>query len=254
MSLTMGAGPFGHAPAGSFNVEVPREGLIYVEPSLRRIRAVLDGETLLDSRRARMLFEQRRLPRYFFPREDVRWDLVASVSPVDPPEGVAALEGYVGFAFDAMDTWLEEEDEIVGHAPDPYHRIDVRNTSRHVRVSLDGKLLADSSHARVLFETSLPPRWYMPREDVVAELKESDLRTTCAYKGHARYWTVPDAGEDGENLVWSYPEPLPEAEAVRELVAFFNERVDLDIDGERQSRPDGPWSEPGWWREPAPER
>src|ERR687886_1601619 len=190
MSLTMGSGPFGQVPAGRFNVEVPREGITYVEPSPRRIRATLAGETVLDSRRARVLFQHGRLPRYFFPRDDVRFERLQGVTALDPPPEATGLEGHVAFDWRALDAWFEEEDEIVGHAPDPYHRIDVRRTARHVRVSLDGTVLAESRRARVLFETSLPPRWYVPREDVEVELEPSELVTTCAYKGHARYWSA----------------------------------------------------------------
>jgi uncharacterized protein (DUF427 family) len=243
MTLTVGTGPFGHTPAGSFNVEVPREGVTYVEPSPRRIRALLGRETVLDTRRARMVHEQGRLPRYVYPRDDVRLDLVPSAAVL--PAGV---DGHIELDWHAMDAWFEEDDEIIGHAPDPYHRIDVRNTSRRVRVSLDGRPLADSGRARVLFETSLPPRWYLPVEDVVVDLEPSDLRTICAYKGEARYWSVPSAGLLGENLSWSYAEPRPEAAAVVDMVCFFNEQVEIEVDGERQDRPGGPWARPGWWR------
>ena len=106
----------------------------------------------------------------------------------------------------------------------------------------------------MLFETSLPPRWYFPREDVAVELEPSDLVTTCAYKGHAGYWSarLPDGLAD--NIVWTYREPRHDAAPVKDLPAFFNEQVDLDVDGERQPRPGGPWARPGWWRERGPER
>jgi uncharacterized protein (DUF427 family) len=254
MSLTMGTGPLGHVPAGRFNRDIPRQDLLYVEASPRRIRAILDGQVAVDSRRAKLLFEPFSLPRYFVPRDDVRWDLAAGVTPVEPPAGAPGLEDHVAFAFDAMETWLEEEDEIIGHAPDPYHRIDVRSTTRHVRVSLDGHVLAESERTKALFETSLPTRWYFPPEDVVAELLPSDLVTTCAYKGHASYRSVRVGDTLAENLVWTYPDPRREAEPVRDLLAFFNEQVDLDVDGERHSRPGGPWAQPGWWKGRGPNR
>jgi uncharacterized protein (DUF427 family) len=248
MSLTMGTGPFGHVPAGRFNVELDHERVVYSEPSPRRIRALRAGETVLDTRRAAVVHQHGRLARYYYPRDDVRWELLADVEPVSPP-AAAGLDGHVAIPWSAMDKWLEEDDEIVGHAPDPYHRIDVRNSSRPVRVSLDGVLLAESRRARVLFETSLPPRWYLPPEDVVAELEPSDLRTTCAYKGHARYHSVAGA----ENLFWHYDEPRHDALPVKGLLAFFNEQVDLELDGELQPRPGGPWAQPGWWRAERPE-
>jgi uncharacterized protein (DUF427 family) len=153
-----------------------------------------------------------------------------------------------------MDTWLEEDDEIVGHAIDPYHRVDVRDSSRHVRVSLGGEVLADSTRAKVIFETSLPPRWYVPPEDVIAELEPSDLQTTCAYKGVASYRSYAGASAEGENVAWFYPQPLENAARVVDHVAFFDERVDVDVDGKRQPRVSTPWSRPGWWRGPGIER
>jgi uncharacterized protein (DUF427 family) len=254
MSLTMGTGPLGHVPAGRFNRDVPRQDLLYVEASPRRIRALLDGQVVVDSRRAQLLFQPFRLPRYFFPRDDVRWELAGEVTPVEPPADAPGLEDHVAFPFDAMDAWREEEEEIIGHAPDPYHRIDVRSTTRHVRVSLEGQVLAESERTKALFETSLPTRWYFPREDVVAELVPSDLITTCAYKGHAGYRSVRVGDGLVENLAWTYAEPRREAEPVRDLLAFFNEQVDLDVDGERQPRPGGPWAQPGWWKGSGPDR
>jgi uncharacterized protein (DUF427 family) len=124
----------------------------------------------------------------------------------------------------------------------------VRPTSRHLRLSSDGVELADSRRARALFESNLPTRWYLPREDVSAELVPSDLRTTCAYKGVASYFHVRAGERLLENLVWTYPQPRHDAEQVRDLVCFFNEAVDLDVDGEREQRPVTPWARPGWWR------
>ena len=254
MSLTMGTGPFGHAPAGRFNVDVPHDRILYSDPSPRRIRAVLDGRTVLDSRRARMLHEHGRLPRYFVPRDDVRWEDLGDVEPVEPPPEAPALDGHVAFAFDAMDAWYEEDDEVLSHALDPYHRVDVRTTSRHVQISLDVVPLVDTERARVIFETGLPPRWYVPREDVLVELEPSDLRTTCAYKGHARYRSTRVGDRLVENLFWSYAEPLRDAAGVKDLLACFNEQVDIDLDGERQPRPQTPWSAPQWWLRSGPPR
>jgi uncharacterized protein (DUF427 family) len=234
MSLTMGTGPFGHAPAGRFNVEVPHDRILFSDPTPRRIRAVLGGRTVLDSRRARMLHEHARLPRYFVPRDDVRWEDLGDVAPVEPPAGAPELDGHVAFPFDAMDAWFEEDDQVISHAPDPYHRVDVRNTSRHVVVSRDGVPLVDSARARVIFETGLPPRWYVPREDVRVGLEPSDLRTTCAYKGRAGYWSARVGDRLVENLFWSYPDPLHDAAGVKDLLACFNEQVDVDLDGGRQ--------------------
>ena len=253
MSLTMGSGPFGHAPAGRFNVDLAHQSVAYVEPSPRRVRAVLRGETVLDCTRAKMLHRHANLARYFFPREDWRWELLGQLEPVLPPDAAPDLGNHVTFAFADMDAWFEEDDEILGHAIDPYHRVDVRQSSRHVRVSLGGEVLAESARTRLIFETSLPPRWYFPLEDVVADLQASELQTTCAYKGRAIYRSYAAAGPEGENLAWLYRQPFENAAPVADQLAFFDERIDLDVDGERGPRPLTPWAAPGWWRLPGPQ-
>lgn len=248
MTLTMGAGPFGHQPAGRFNIAIPVDDVLFVDPSPRWIRAKRGDETVIDTRRARMLHQHAVLARYFIPRDDVRWDLLEGVEPAEPPAGAPDLEDYVAFAWDDLDAWFEEDEQLISHAIDPYHRVDVRRTSRHVAVSVEGVPLADTTRARVLFETGLPPRWYLPREDVRAQLEPSDLRTACAYKGVASYFSVPTGNDPLENTAWTYPDPRHDASDVRDFICFFNEAVDLDIDGERQERPGTPWGQPGWWR------
>jgi uncharacterized protein (DUF427 family) len=248
MSLTMGTGPFGHRPAGRFNVDISVRDVLFVDPSPRWIRAARGGETVIDSRRAKMLHQHGRLARYFVPRDDVRWDRMGDVQPVEPPADARGLEDHVSFAWDDLDAWFEEDEQLLTHAIDPYHRIDVRRTSRHVVVSAGGHTLADSRRGFALFETGLPTRWYVPPEDVLADLHATDLTTTCAYKGAASYFSVRAGDELLENVAWTYREPRHDAIAVRDHVCFFNEAVDLDVDGERQERPQTPWARPGWWR------
>ncbi len=249
MSLTMGSGPFGHRPAGRFNVEIPLREVLFVEPSPRWIRAARGGETVVDSRRAKLLHQHGALARYFIPREDVRWELLGDVEPVTPPAGAPDLDGHVGFAWDDLDAWFEEDEQLISHAIDPAHRIDVRPTSRHVVVSVGGVVLADTRRARALFESGLPTRWYVPREDVRVELVPSELQTACAYKGVAAYHSVRVGDELLENVAWSYPQPRHDAVPVRDLVCFFDEAVDVELDGERQARPETPWGRRGWWRD-----
>ena len=249
MSLTMGRGPFGHQPAGRFNVDIPSREVLFVDPSPRWIRAARGGETVLDSRRAKMLHQHGRLARYFVPRDDVRWEHLGDVQPVQPPASAPGLEDHVSFAWDDLDAWFEEDEQLLSHAIDPYHRVDVRRTSRHVVVSANGVTLADSRRCLALFETGLPTRWYLPREDVLVDLEPSELRTTCAYKGSASYFSVRTGDELNENIAWTYREPRHDAAPVRDHICFFNEAVELDIDGERQERPMTPWARPGWWRD-----
>lgn len=131
------------------------------------------------------------------------------------------------------------------HPRDPYHRIDVLRTDRHIRVSLDGELLAQTRSAVALFETGLPTRWYIPADDVQAQLQDSDTVTHCPYKGEASYKSVRLAdGSVQDDVIWYYRDPRAEVAAIADRLCFFNERVDLELDGESQERPESPWSRP----------
>jgi uncharacterized protein (DUF427 family) len=272
MTLTVGTGPFGQRPGGTFNFERPRtKGVIWFEESPRRIRARLGGETVVDSRHPKLLHEHGHLPIYYFPQDEVDMNLLvpsdkhttcpykgeasywsvhaggkvaqdAVWSYPHPNADAPPLAGYMAFYWHKMDEWLEEDEPAIVHARDPYHRIDILDTSRPVRVIVNGETVAETTRGRVLYETSLPPRWYIPREDVQMDLlRESDQRTGCAYKGYASYWSMGDE----ENVVWSYAEPLHEADRIKGYLAFFNERVDIEVEGESQERPVTQWS-PGY--------
>jgi uncharacterized protein (DUF427 family) len=149
------------------------------------------------------------------------------------------LADYVILEFNAFE-WREEDEPIVSHPHDPFSRIDVLRSSRHIRVEYDGRLLAESTRPMLLFETLLPVRFYLRREDVVVRLDHSDAATYCAYKGRASYYSVPDGPKD---IAWTYHEPLHDAEPVRDLICFFDERLDVTVDGERRDRPVTPWSD-----------
>lgn len=239
------------------------------EPSERRVRGK-KGETLVvDSRQPVLVWEPgRAVPLYVFPRDDVRtgllrpaatpgtgahsgstlfYDLV--VDGVTEPNAawtfpVAELAGHIAFewferAGVGPDHWYEEEEEIFVHPRDPYARVDALRSSRHVQIEIDGTLVADTRSPVLLFEARLPVRYYIPREDVRLELfAPTGLRTGCPYKGTAEYWSV--AGTNSEapaNVAWSYPDPVPAAAAVKDLIAFYNETVDITVDGERLERP-----------------
>ena len=152
-----------------------------------------------------------------------------------------ALSEYVIVDFGAFDEWCEEDERNLGHPRDPFHRIEIVHSSRSVRVERDGELLAASSRPYLLFEAPLPVRYYLPPEDVSeGVLRPSATRTLCAYKGQASYWSL----ENERDIAWSYPEPLREAAEVTDRIAFFNERVDLVVNGTRLDRPVTPWSRP----------
>jgi uncharacterized protein (DUF427 family) len=163
----------------------------------------------------------------------------AGFRPADPD-----LAGYVVLDFDAFDAWYEEDEPNVAHPRDPFHRIDVLSSSRSVRLELDGQLLAESSRPALLFESMLPMRYYLPREDIRAELTPSSTTTYCAYKGRASYWSATVGGQVIPDVAWTYEEPLHDAAQVRGLIAFFDERIDLTLDGQRRERPVTPWSTP----------
>jgi uncharacterized protein (DUF427 family) len=237
VALTYAAGPLGPQPSGSFNADLRSDGLLYVERSPRWIRGRLGGETVVDSRRAHLLYEHGRLPTFWFPEEDVRVDLLAERVERRPDEPL--LAGLVSVPWHELDEWLEEDERQVGHPRDPYHRIDVRRTSRRVVIAIDGQTVADTRRARVLFEAGLPSRWYIPQDDVAMDLlTPTDKNTVCAYKGTASYWSV--GGED--DVAWTYREPLHDALEVKDHIAFFNERVDITLDGELEERPVTQWS------------
>jgi uncharacterized protein (DUF427 family) len=203
-----------------------------VEPYPRWVRGRLNGETVVDSKRAHLVWDEgKTIPVYAFPADDARLDLI-------PADAISPRGELVHVAFGALDEWLEEEHPQVGHPPDPYKRIDVRPSSRHVRVWIGGQVVAETRRAKALFETGLPVRWYIPREDVRAELEPSDHRTVCAYKGHALHFDV--AGEAA--VAWTYPDPLHDGLPVKDLIAFYDERVDVEVDGELQERPATQWS------------
>jgi uncharacterized protein (DUF427 family) len=187
-----------------------------------------------DSRRTKLLYEPPKvIPVHLFPEEDVRLDLL-------PEEAISRHDdGMVEIAWAAADQWLEEDEELLGHARDPFHRIDALRSSRHIRVLLGDQVLADTTDAVALFETRLPTRWYIQRDEVTAPLeRNTEHRTTCAYKGHATHWDI--AGERA--IAWSYELPLNDAMPVRSMICFYNERVDIEVDGELQPRPQTQWS------------
>jgi len=253
---------------------------VTLEHSPRRVRVKFNGETVADSTDAHLLFETRHVPVYYFPRADVRMDLMTPTDHhtfcpykgtasywslkagdrvaenavwgyPDPFEEVAALKDFVAFYWNRVDAWYEEDEEIFVHARDPYKRVDVVQSSRPVRVIVGGETVAETRRARFLFETRLPTRYYIPPEDVRMDLLlPSDKTTACPYKGRARYYSVKVGDKLFEDLVWSYPDPIPECAKIEGYLCFFNEQVDeIRVDGMAVPRPLTPWSRD--WKERA---
>jgi uncharacterized protein (DUF427 family) len=252
------------------------------EPTDKRIRAGVDGRTVIDSTRAVLVWEPKRIvPSYAVPAEDIDADMEdAERTGAEPPSDLPRLgdrpiydpsipfsvhtaegepvtirsgdreaagfrlrdeqlDGYVIVDFAGFDEWYEEDERNFGHPRDPFHRIDIVHSSRHVRVEIDGETVAESSTPIMLFEPPLPPRFYLAPEDVRTDLlSPSDKRTYCAYKGQASYLSLPGA----DDVAWTYVEPLREAAEVTGRIAFFNERADIVVDGEPLQRPVTPWS------------
>jgi uncharacterized protein (DUF427 family) len=239
------------------------------ELSPRRVRVELAGETVASSRQAMLFRERGRTPLYYFPRADVRMDLLTPIDEIvdDPNKGGAryfdvAAGGrvaeraayiytephaqwperpdYVAFVWDRMDHWYEENTEVFKHARDPYHRVDAMPGDRHVRIVVSGQTVAETHRPHVLFETNHPVRYYIPAEDIRMDLMEATpLHSVCPYKGQASYWKLKDGDQE---IAWAYLDPIAECPRIKGLVAFYNERVDeVWVDGELEPKPAHRW-------------
>jgi uncharacterized protein (DUF427 family) len=206
-----------------------------IETSAKRVRAYLGGEVVADTIHPRLVWEKPYYPTYYLPAEDVRIDLLKGIPDAikrfdDSP--VEELRDLVRLDWDAMDAWFEEDEEVFVHPRSPYTRVDILPSSRHVRVDVDGITIAESTSPRILFETGPPVRYYLSKMHVRMDLlTPTDTVTRCPYKGQARYWSVRIGDEVHEDLAWSYPTPLPESERIAGMIAFYNDRVDLYVDG-----------------------
>lgn len=274
MGLTSGSGPFGARPSGRFNFtpDPPTGSVLFFEPVPYRLRGLLAGEAVFDTLGAKLLYETGHLPVYYVPEEDLRHELLepsnrrtrcphkgeatyrslrvgnrfepdAVWTYREPIAPAAFLAGHAAFYWGKLDEWLVEDEQVLGHPRDPYHRIDTFRMSRPVRISVDGETAAESTRTVALFESGLPARFYLPAEDVRIDLLEpSETTTRCAYKGVATYWHVRVGETLHEDLAWTYAEPEHEGDAIRGLICFFNERTDVEVDGQAQERPVTQWS------------
>lgn len=246
-----------------------RDG-VHIEYSPRRVRAYFDNQLIADSQRVLLVFETKRPPVYWFPTADVRTDLLApkdqgvagssdtvrwrptaSGKTVDnlawsyaEPTGVLApLENHIAFYWNAIDAWYEEDEEVFVHPRDPYTRVDTVHSSRRVRVEVKGETVAETSRPVLLFETGLPTRYYIPKLDVRMDLLEpTDTVTHCPYKGDASYWNLRLGDTTYKDFVWAYPRPIPEIPKIENLLCFYNEHVDLYVDGVLQETPVTPFT------------
>ena len=237
----------------------------HIEPVPRRIRAFVAGDRVLDTTRARYVWEWPYYPQYYVPAEDVNRDFLIDERQTDKSRrGNARLHGLrvgettrgscawwygddaltgladtIRFDWAAMDAWFEEDEQVFVHPRNPYARVDALRSTRRVRVELDGAVLADSASPVLVFETGLPTRYYLNRTDVTfRHLVPSATASACPYKGRtSNYWSVRVNGTDHPDLAWSYTFPTAALLPIAGLIAFYNEKVDLIVDGERLPRP-----------------
>ena len=240
---------------------------IKVERGPKRVRAYLNGQLVGDTYAPLLVWEVPYYPTYYIPTSDIKAELIPSGESEHKPdlgngeifhvkteagmaEGaarkygdspVAELHDAVRLDWSAMTEWLEEDEPVYTHPRDPHTRIDILASSRHVRVEIDGVTVAESSQPRLLFETGLPTRYYLPLSALRMDLlRPSDTSTHCPYKGTAGYWSVDTGTRVHKDVVWIYRTPLPESQKVAGLACFYNERVDIYLDGAAQPRPKSP--------------
>jgi uncharacterized protein (DUF427 family) len=237
----------------------------HIEPVPRHVRATLGGVTVIDTTAAIYVWEWPNYPQYYIPIADVRagvlvdeertqhlkrgiahvFGLHAGTERRDGAarlfggDALAGLAGMVRFNWDALDSWFEETEEVFVHPRNPYTRVDALRSDRHVEVMLDGRLLAASSAPVLVFETGLPTRYYFDRTDVHFEhLVATDTVTACPYKGRTTgYWSVRTGDGLVPDLAWSYDFPTRQLLPIAGLVAFYDEKVDVTVDGTPQVRP-----------------
>jgi uncharacterized protein (DUF427 family) len=239
-------------------------GRVRLEPGAKRVRAFLGGEVVADTIHPILVWEKPYYPTYYVPLSDVRAELrpdgrsehspsrgdghaftvvaggreapgAALRYPDSPIEGLRDL---VRLDWHAMDIWFEEDEEVFTHPRDPYTRVDILASSRHVRVEVGGVTVAESTSPRLLFETGLPVRYYLPKTHVRLDLLvPSETVTHCPYKGRAEFWSVKAPDGIHDDLAWWYRAPLPESQKIAGLVAFYDEKVDVHVDGVLQKRP-----------------
>lgn len=262
MTLTLGDAPLSSHPRETVNYRIDGPGhRLLFEPFPRRVRAVFGGEMVLDTTNGMLLHESNLLPQLYLPRGDIRddlltrtdhrtycpfkgdasyWSVTASGqradnavwSYLDPLPKAAWLGDHVALHWGSMDAWFDEDEEVAGHLRDPYHRVDVRSTSRHVRVVVGDEMVAESRRTALLSETGLPNRFYLPADDVRTDLLElSSTHTVCPYKGTATYRSLRTSSGLITDAAWCYPEPLDGVRAIRGYLCFAAEGVETWVDG-----------------------
>ena len=219
MALTAPRGPFGTEPAGWFSAALP-PATVYTEPHPRRVQAIQNGVTVIDTEEALLVHRPDHFLRYAFPVEAVG-NLPYRPAPTAP--------GYVLVPWGAVDTWIEEGRVLVNYPPNPYHRVDCRPTRRRLSVVVSGTTLVETDYTTIVFETALEPRLYVAPAMVRTEyLRRSDTSTYCDYKGVATYWSAVIDGETYPDVAWSYDDPPSESLPIKGYLSFDPDRTELD--------------------------
>ncbi|KAL1964925.1 hypothetical protein VTN77DRAFT_6278 [Rasamsonia byssochlamydoides] len=230
----------------------------YSEDVVRRVRVLFGGKFVVDAQRPKLVWEHPSYPIFYFAKSDVCLDNLQNAKTRTTAEiydlvvgdrvaagAVTVIQGgdfhdLVKVAFDKADAWFEEDERIYVHPKDPYKRIDILPSSKHIRVEIDGVEVANTKKPKLLYETGLPIRSYIPMTDVRLDLlTPSDRVTSCPYKGDANYLEVhlPSPKKTKEGLVWWYKTPTVECAGIKGHVAFYDEEVDVWVDGVKQERP-----------------
>jgi uncharacterized protein (DUF427 family) len=237
----------------------------HMEPVPRRIRATLGGRVVLDTTRAVYLWEFPPYPQFYIPAADIDPEVLvdedhveklrrgsarrvglrvpgvsrAAAGRVYTEDSLPGLAGLARLDWGALDSWFEEDEEVFVHPRNPYARADALRSTRRVRVELDGLVLAESASPVLVFETGLPTRYYLNRTEVdFAHLRPSSTVTACPYKGRTTgYWSVEAGGTTHPDLAWSYDFPLSALQPIAGLISFYNEKVDIRLDGVLLDRP-----------------
>ena len=238
---------------------VTTRGRVRVEHGAKRIRAYLGGTLVADTTRPLLVWEKPAYPAYYFPAADVRTELLTPDGGVahSPSRGdgrtftvkaggreaagaamryeqspFEELRDAIRLQWDSMDAWYEEDEQVFTHPRDPYTRVDILPSSRHVRIEVDGVTIAETEKPTLLFETGLPTRYYVPMTHVRMDLlTPSESVSHCPYKGMAEYWSARVGNDVRRDVAWSYATPLPESQKIAGLISFYPEKVDVYVDG-----------------------
>jgi len=261
MALTYGSAPFSPEKSGQFNFSLP-DSVLYWEEFPKRMRVIFNDEIIVDSREAKALHETGQFMVLYFPRRDVKMELLNATdhqtkcphkgtasywsvqvdkreaknavwSYEDPKDSVPFIRNYMAFYYNKMDDWFEDDEKVYEHLRNPYHGFEILPASNEVIVHSGEEVIAETSEPLILYETGLPPRYYMHPDEVKTEmLGQSEYITHCPYKGNSRHWHLKVNGETIDDAAWSMAKPIGEAKKIADYLCFYPNKVQVEVDGE----------------------